>query len=99
MGIEPLDKKLEAFGAQVVKVNGNDHREIAAAAERSAEGKPLFILCYTDPCFSIPLLEKRRPKLHYVRFTSDREREEYRLYYNTNLALSSDEMIKEDYRD
>ncbi len=99
MGIEPLDKKLEAFGAQVVTVDGNDHREIAAAVERSAEGKPLFVLCYTDPCFNIPLLERRRPKLHYVRFTSDKEREEYRSYYNTNLADSSDDMIKEDYRD
>ena len=44
---------------------------------RHPDGKPLFVLCRTDPCRGVALLEKRRPKLHYVRFASPAERQAY----------------------
>ena len=57
-------------------VDGHDPRALDAAA--AAAGRPVVVLCRTDPCRGISLLEARRPKLHYVRFTSKKERELYR---------------------
>ncbi|MBI9103855.1 MAG: transketolase [Spirochaetales bacterium] len=99
MGIEPLDKKLEAFGARVHKVDGNDIEALVAPAEEQADGRPLFVLAYTDPCYKIPLLKKRSPKLHYVRFTDPAEREEYRQYYNKNMTDGVNGLIREDFTD
>ncbi|MDD5924474.1 MAG: transketolase [Clostridia bacterium] len=48
-GIEPLDKKLEAFGFEVIKINGHCFDEIEAAFEkaRSTSGKPTAIIAKT----------------------------------------------------
>ncbi len=78
MNIEPLDMKLEAFGARVVKVDGHDVEALAAPAELAPDGRPLVVLAYTNPAQGIPILEERRPKLHYVRFKSEDERNRYR---------------------
>ena len=68
MNIEPLQQKLEAFGARVFKVDAHDVDALAAPAELAPDGRPLVVLCYSDPCRGFPLLEERRPKLHYLRF-------------------------------
>ncbi len=49
MPSEPLDKKLEAFGWHVIKVDGHNYDEISAAyAEAAAtKGKPTMILAKT----------------------------------------------------
>jgi transketolase len=78
MGIEPLERRLEAFGARVVKVDGHDIPALARAAGQKPEGRPQVVLCYTNPCRGIELLEKRRPKLHYLRFKDEAERREYK---------------------
>lgn len=77
LNIEPLTSRIEAFGAQVVKVDGNDIEALVAAAEIQPEGKPLIILAYTNPCCGIDLLQARAPKLHYVRFKDAAERAPY----------------------
>jgi len=77
MNIEPLTARLEAFGARVLRVNGHDPRALAAAALDITVGKPLVVLADTDPCHEMALLKKRAPKLHYLRFTSEKERQEY----------------------
>ena len=77
MSIEPLYKRLEAFGARVYKVDGHDVDELAKPAELKPNGKPLVVLAYTNPCQGIPLLEERRPRLHYVRFKNKAEKERY----------------------
>ncbi len=74
MRVEPLNARLAAFGMQVAVVDGHDLGQLAAVAEISHAGKPLIVLCYTDPCRGIALMEQRRPKLHYVRFASRDER-------------------------
>lgn len=78
MKIEPLDKKLEAFGWRVVRVNGHDPEAIASAAVLENDGRPSAVLCDTDPCEGLSLLRKNAPKLHYLRFKSEDERETYR---------------------
>ncbi|MBQ4569088.1 MAG: transketolase [Ruminococcus sp.] len=48
-GIEPLDKKFESFGFNVIKINGHCFDEIEAALEnaKTVKGKPTAILAKT----------------------------------------------------
>lgn len=77
MNIEPLTSRLEAFGAQVETVDGHDVRALEAASRVDHDGKPLFVLCYTDSTRGVPLLEKRKPYVHFVRFYSAEEKAEF----------------------
>lgn len=77
MEIEPLKRRLAAFGARVFQVEGHDVEALAAPAELEPDGRPLVVLAYTNPCQGVHLLEERRPKLHYVRFKSEEERGAY----------------------
>lgn len=81
MNIEPFDKRLEAFGARVFRVDGHNVDALAALGKLKPDGRPTFIICDTDPCRRIDILKKRIPKLHYVRFNSEEERESYRAAY------------------
>ncbi len=81
MNVEPLKARLEAFGAEVYEVDGHDVDALAAPARRSRNGKPLVVLARTDPCRGIDLLYRRAPKLHYIRFQSDAERQAYQEVY------------------
>ena len=80
MNIEPLKDRLEAFGALVFEVDGHDVEALARPAECERDGRPLVVIARTNPCCGIELLEERRPRLHYVRFKSEEERERYRAY-------------------
>jgi len=79
MNIDPLQKRLEAFGARAFKVDGHHVETLAAPAELDPDGRPVVVLAYTNPCQGIHLLEERRPRLHYVRFKSEEERDRYKL--------------------
>lgn len=81
MNVEPLVERLTSFGAICEAVDGHDLEALAAPASRLGQGKPLFVLAYTDPCRGIPLLEARRPFLHYVRFKSAEEKNAYEELY------------------
>ncbi|MGH2523593.1 MAG: transketolase, partial [Anaerolineales bacterium] len=83
MAIEPLKGRLEAFGARVFQVGGHDVEALAAPAELSPNGQPLFVLAYTNPCAEMPVLESRRPKLHYVRFKDESERKYFAEFLKT----------------
>ena len=89
MGIEPLKEKLEAFGARAVKVDGHNVQELTKPATWKPDGRPLFVLAYTNPICGIDLLEERAPQLHYVRFKSQEERQEYWDYYNNLSGVAS----------
>ncbi|HOJ77014.1 MAG TPA: 1-deoxy-D-xylulose-5-phosphate synthase N-terminal domain-containing protein [Bacillota bacterium] len=80
MNIEPLADKLIAFGAEVHQVDGhNPNALVTPSLNKKSDGQPLVVLCYTDPCAKMEFLRKRAPKLHYIRFTNEQEREEYNL--------------------
>lgn len=87
MCIEPLQRKLAAFGARVFKVDGHDVTALTAPAELPPDGRPLFVLAYTDPARGMEILEERKPKLHYVRFKDDAERERYRSFLEQKIAV------------
>lgn len=80
MRIEPLHARLEAFGARVVSVDGHDLAALAGPADWSPNGRPLAVLCYTNPAQGLPLLEGRRPQLHYVRFRDNADRQRFADY-------------------
>lgn len=77
MNIEPLQSRLEAFGARVFSVDGHDLDALVEPATLEPDGRPLVVLAYTNPCQKMPVLEERRPFLHYVRFRSEDERQQY----------------------
>ncbi len=86
MEVEPLDARLAAFGARVRRVDGHDVEALVAAAgppgggqtgSVPGDGRPLVVLADTDPCRGVECLEARRPKLHYVRFSGDEERDRF----------------------
>lgn len=82
MTIEPLDQRLEAFGARVFRVNGHDPEALAAPAALEPDGRPLVVLAMTNPVCGIELMSERAPKLHYLRFKSDEERQAYQRLYD-----------------
>ena len=89
MTIEPLATKLKAFGASVDSVDGHDIAALTRGLERST-GRPHFVLAYTDPTRGVPLMNERRPVLHYLRFTGDDERSRYQDYYDELLIGGAD---------
>lgn len=78
MEIGSLKDRLTAFGARVFEVDGHDVEALAAPAALPPDGRPLFVIARTNPCQGIPLLEERRPRLHYVRFKDETEKQRYR---------------------
>ncbi len=88
MSGEPFQQKLEAFGARVFSVNAHDVEQLAEPAALSPDGRPLVVLAYSNPCQGFPILEERRPKLHYIRFKDKQEKERYQ-------ALLEEMQVKE----
>ncbi len=60
-GIEPLDKKFEAFGFEVIKIDGHDFEQIAAALDKAktVKGKPTAILAKTVKGKGVSCMEKQ----------------------------------------
>ena len=84
MTIEPLALRLKAFGASVDDIDGHDLDALVSSLTRRT-GKPHFVLAYTDPVRGIPLMNERRPVLHYLRFTGPEERAQYQKFYDDVL--------------
>lgn len=83
MEIGSIKDRLAAFGARVFEVDGHDVEALAMPAELPPDGRPLFVIARTNPCQGIPLLEERRPRLHYVRFRDEAEKQRYRDFLMT----------------
>ena len=69
-----IQRKMDAFGAKTVWVDGHDPEEMRAAARTPHRGQPLIILANSSPFRGMPVLQLRFPRLHYVRFKSEAER-------------------------
>lgn len=92
MNIEPFDKRLEAFGARVYRIDGHDVNALVGLGSLKGDGRPTFVLCDTIPYKGIDILKKRIPKMHYTRFTSEEEFNEYRLEYNKLVENMKEEI-------
>jgi len=80
MSIEPLADRVRAFGWSASVVDGHDLLAITQACLLN-NGHPHIVLCYTDAVRGLPILNERRPFLHYLRFKHADEREKYELAY------------------
>lgn len=47
LNLEPLDKKLESFGFDVILIDGHDHNQILQAFNKKSAGKPKIIIAKT----------------------------------------------------
>ncbi len=74
MEVGDIRSKFITFGAACVEVDGHDLSAIRDAMKAGEAGKPLIILARTNPFHTMPILEERFPRLHYVRFKSEDER-------------------------
>ena len=77
MNIEPLDARIESFGASVIRVDGHDIPALVGAVSMAHSGKPHFILADTNTAQGVPLLEARKPYLHFVRFSDEAEKAQF----------------------
>jgi transketolase len=84
MGVEPVAERLEAFGMDIHEVDGHDPQALCEACGHVGGGRPLFVLAHTRPCQGIPLLERRLPKVHYLRFQDEPEKEALREWLCSN---------------
>lgn len=81
MNIEPFDQRFRAFGCECVRISGHDPLALAQAVTTPRPGRPLAVICDTDPCYQMEFLQERSPKFHYVRFTQPGQWENYRDRY------------------
>ncbi len=89
MAIEPLLDRVQAFGIEATKVDGHDLDAISIASRQMPQAAPRVILAYTNPCQGIPLLEERRPKLHYLRFKNADERAQYQSFLDHQIECGA----------
>ena len=94
MNIEPLDKRLKAFGASVFRVDGHDIEALVRPAKFKPNGKPLVVLADTDPCHGMEILRSRAPKLHYLRFDNEDERQSYASFLKANNNIEETDSWK-----
>lgn len=76
----PLAARIESFGASAVRVDGHD-LDALDEAMRAETGRPHFVIADTDAVRGVPLLAERAPLLHYLRFSSTDERDQYEQIY------------------
>ena len=82
MDVGDIRAKFTNFGATCMEIDGHDIGAMREAAKEPHEGRPLIILARTSPFNTMSILKERFPKLHYVRFTDEKERARF----NTSIA-------------
>lgn len=76
MNVGDIATKMRSFGAVVVDIDAHDIDAMRQAKNEPHEGRPLIILAHSSPMQGMSILEQRFPRLHYVRFKSEEEREQ-----------------------
>jgi len=90
MNIEPLDKRLEAFGIRSYRINGHDIDSLVKYGTMEPDGeRPTCVLCDTIPYRDLDVLKKREPKFHYVRFAGPDEKNELAAFSGTAVKPSA----------
>ncbi|MEL7604270.1 MAG: transketolase, partial [Bacillota bacterium] len=61
MNIDPIDKKAEAFGWNVLQVNGHSVSEISDAIQKAkaCKGRPTYIICRTVKGKGVSFMENQ----------------------------------------
>ena len=87
MDVGDVAKKIRSFGAKVVEIDAHDMNAMKEAKNEKHDGVPLIILAYSSPFQGMSFLKKRFPKLHYVRFKSEKERSEMNISIANELGI------------
>ncbi len=82
-----LAARVSSFGVTCRSVDGHDLDALRQAANSAEAGKPLVILANTSPFQGMNFLQKRFPRLHYVRFKSAEERLEMQAALAAELGI------------
>ena len=69
--VPPLDKRFEAFGAKVVKVDGHNCDALIKAAGTEHKDQPLVIMAQTSPTHGMEILKEKGTRIHFVRLEDD----------------------------
>ncbi len=85
MSIEPIIERIRSFGCEAAAVDGHDIAQLTAEMDQQID-KPLIVIARTNPAHTLPLLQERAPVLHYLRFTSDEERNRYQAAYEERMV-------------
>lgn len=88
MEVGDIAAKFRDFGAVCVEVDAHDLAALREARETPHEGRPLVILARSSPTQGMAFLQRRFPRLHYVRFTSPGERAEMNAAIATELGIA-----------
>lgn len=87
-----LAGRVNAFGVTCHSIDGHDLDAMRKAAGSTETGKPLVILANTSPFQGMNFLQKRFPRLHYVRFKSADERLEMQAALAVELGIDVNQM-------
>ncbi len=74
MRVGDIKQKFRDFGAVCVDIDAHDLTAMRQAKAEPHEGQPLIILANSSPTQGMAYLERRAPRLHYVRFKTEEER-------------------------
>ena len=86
MKLDPLADRLRAFGADVHVVNGHETNDLLAAGRVDSGRQAKVILAQTDACRNMDVMRQRAPKLHYLRFVSEEEKQQYSLVLQNDYS-------------
>jgi len=84
MEVGDIAAKVGAFGGRAIWADAHDPDALRGALATAHRGQPLIILANSSPFRGMPTLQRRFPRLHYVRFSSEEERARY----NREIAQS-----------
>lgn len=87
MSVGDISSKLRQFGVAAVDVDAHDVAALRAAARQPHPGRPLVIVAHSDPAKGMEPLRDRFPRLHYVRFKSEDERQKYNVSIADALGI------------
>lgn len=76
MEVRDIAEKFRAFGAVCVEIDAHDLDAMRQAKAEPHDGRPLIILARSSPTHGMSFLQRRFPRLHYVRFKTPEERDE-----------------------
>ncbi len=87
MEVRDIRAKFEAFGAVCLEIDAHDLDAMRQARATPHEGRPLIILARSSPTRGMSFLQRRFPRLHYVRFKSEEERAEMNVAIAAELGV------------
>jgi transketolase len=89
LDIGDIAARVRAFGAHVEDVDGHDIAALRDACSVRVTGKPTIVLARTTPWQGMDYLQKKAPRIHYVRFQNDEDRRSLESAVAPQLGLAS----------